>query len=176
MASDKNIKPYEDAAISFEEIDFSEFQPTQLYVLQNALVRQAVLHDAMSQVGIDTFHLDDGVLFRHPDTPEDEHTMIPPIVEYDDKYGLCLLDGTHRSFTARSMGEKSIGAILISGVPSELPITSYPNQWEAVSVWEHIPEDLALKRHYRLASDHSSLYRDLSGVNNSAPRQAGEAA
>lgn len=175
MLRDSGVKPYADATISFEEVDFTEFQPTQLYVLQKALSRQAILHEEMSRLGVDTFHMSEGVRFMREDTPE-EHTMIPPIVEYDESFGFCLLDGTHRSYTARQLGEKSLGAIVITGVSSELPIHSYPNSWEEMEIWQSIPEDVTKKRRYRLANDHASLFRDLSKINNSIARQPGTAA
>ena len=164
-------KPYENADISFDQVDFAEFRPAQLYVLRKCLARQALLHEELlTGCDVDIFELNEGLRFNQGD---ESITMIPPVIEVDKKHGPILLDGTHRAYTARSMGRESIRAIVIGGVPEHLPITSYPNEWDDMVEYDAIPSDQSLKRKYRPGVG-PHLFRDLSKLTSAGPRGAGD--
>jgi hypothetical protein len=163
-----DIAPYANATITLEEIALSEIRPIALYVVTHALARQFVLRSNLQSLGHDTLHLGSALRISHDGNSVG---LIPPIVEETDD-GLCLMDGLHRSTMARVIGQSTIRVLRINNVNPDYPLTSFPNEWDEIRTYDTTPVDRALKKRYR---PDSHYFRDLSTINGSRRREAGNA-
>lgn len=161
-------KPYRDATIILEEIPLSTLQPIALYVVRRALARQFALRSCLLRHDYDTLHLNSGLSITYEDTTVN---LTPPIVEETNE-GLCLVDGLHRSMMAHSIGQTMIRVLHITNIDPNYPLTSYPNRWDEVQMYDTTPVDRTLKRNYRSGSH---FFRDLSNINGSKRREGGDA-
>ncbi|MFI5212468.1 MAG: hypothetical protein ACHQTE_00720 [Candidatus Saccharimonadales bacterium] len=161
--------PYRDSTIELEDMALSNIRPLALYIVRHALARQFIIRSDLQRLGRDSLRLGNALRISYDG---DEVSMIPPIVE-DTADGLCLMDGLHRSMMARSIGETTIRVLRITNIDSAYPLTSYPNEWDEIRMYEATPTDRALKKKYR--SD-GHFFRDLSAINGSRRREGGHAA
>jgi hypothetical protein len=161
MLTNKSIRPYENADIRIKEMPIDEFLPTQLYVLKDHLEVQKELRQSLLKQGHDTLRMYGSVLLKNAGILTG---MMPPIVEDDQEFGPCLLDGTHRAYLARRLGIKSLGVLHVSGVSKETPMIPLPNQWNEIIEYDTIPTDKSKKKHYRNLPDKYSYYRDFSEI------------
>lgn len=162
MLNDKTIRPYERAKISIENIPISEVLPTQLYVLKEHLETQKTVRSKLLEHDCDTLRMRGSILLKNAGMVVG---MMPPIIEDDPEFGLCLLDGTHRTVMAKRMGEKVMSFIHISGVLPERPMIAFPNQWDEIVEYDEIPQDKSKKKLYRnLPGNKYDYYRDFSEI------------
>lgn len=162
MLTDKTIRPYQHADICIENIPLNKILPTQLYVLREHLEVQKDLRNALLEKGCDTLRMRGSLLLRHAGVTVG---LMPPVVEDDPEFGMCLLDGTHRAVIARRVGEKCIRVVHISGVLPDRPMIAMPNQWSEIVEYSVIPEDKTKKKRYRdLPGSKYDYYRDFSEI------------
>jgi hypothetical protein len=161
MLTNKSVHPYENADIRIEEMPIDGFSPTQLYVLKEHLEVQKDLRESFLDKGYDTLRLYGAVLLKNAGITA---WMMPPIVEDDQEYGPCLLDGAHRAYLARQLGIRSIGVLHISGILTNTPMIALPTRWDEVIEYESEPTDKSKKKHYRNIPNMYNYYRDFSGI------------
>ncbi len=162
MLTDKSARPYENATIRYEEMPLEEMQPTQLYILRNHLEIQNNIRNELIEKGHDSLRLYGSVVLKNAEVTVG---MMPPVVEDDEEYGPCLLDGTHRAYLAKQLGMRTLGVLRISGVPKDMPMIAYPNGWEELVEYYSIPDDKSKKKYYRnLPKNKYEYYRDFSHV------------
>lgn len=162
------VQPYRDATITLTELKLSEVQPMALYIVQRALARQFAIRTDLMRIGHDSLHLNRSLHITHDGT---DVNLIPPIVEETNE-GLCLMDGLHRSMMAHSLGEATIHALHIQNIDPDYPLTSYPNRWDEIRMYDATPADRSLKKNYRPGGH---FFRDLSRLNGSKRREACDA-
>lgn len=162
MLTDKAARPYENATICYEEMPLEEMRPTQLYVLRNHLEIQNDVRNELLEKGHDSLRLYGSIILK---SAEVTVGMMPPVVEDDEEYGPCLLDGTHRAYLAKQLGLKTLGVLRISGVPKEMPMIAFPNGWDELIEYDTIPIEKDKKKYYRdLPKDKYDYYRDFSEI------------
>lgn len=161
MLTNKSVYPYKNADIYLENMAIDEFLPTQLYVLKEHIKIQNELRESLLTKYYDTLRLFGSVILK---TAGIEVGMMPPIVEDDDEYGPCLLDGTHRAYLARQLGMKSLGVLRITGVSKETPMIPLPNQWNEIIEYDTIPTEKSKKKRYRNLPNKYDYYRDFSHI------------
>lgn len=162
MLTDKAARPYENATICYEEMPLEEMRPTQLYVLRNHLEIQNDVRNELLEKGHDSLRLYGSIILK---SAEVTVGMMPPVVEDDEEYGPCLLDGTHRAYLAKQLGMKTLGVLRISGVPKDMPMIAYPNCWNELIEYDTIPVEKNKKKYYRnLPKNKYEYYRDFSEI------------
>jgi len=166
IVEEPGVFPYRDADIELEELKLSDIRPIALYIVQHALARQFALRADLLDMGHDTLHLNSALHISYKDQSVG---LIPPIIEETGE-GLCLMDGLHRSMMARSIGEKTIRVLHLTNINSAYPLTSYPNNWDEIRMYDTTPTDRSLKKRYRPGRH---FFRDLSGLNGSQRREGG---
>lgn len=159
--TDKSMYLYKDAKITIEDMPIEDFLPTQMYVMKDHLETQRNIRRELLNKNYDTFKLMGGITLRKSGI---ETTMIPPIVEEDDEFGPCLLDGTHRAYLARQLGMKTLGVVYVSGVLNEIPMIALPNRWGDIAEYSVIPDSSQKKRRRNLAGSKYDYYRDFSAI------------
>lgn len=122
----------------------------------------------MQREGHDPLLLDGGLRLRNGDTSVG---LIPPIVEDDPEHGPCLIDGAHRVYGGRRVGQSVLNVVRIRNPLTTAPIYAFPNAWDEIVEYDATPTDPALKKRYR--EDPRSLYRDFSRLNGSVMRAPG---
>lgn len=169
LLNNSGAHPYEAATIELREVNYSEVNPTSLYVLRANLALQAALARDIGSEGHDQLELEGGLVVR---TPQGELVdLVPPIVEKTDSEGAYIIDGAHRTSMGRWLGRTSFVAIFVNGIRTDCPPYAYPNDWDEVKILEEVPTDLAQKKRYREA-DYKRLYRDFSSFSGSrGPRE-----
>lgn len=164
---DPTVLPYEHATISIEEMQVDEIAPTTLYVIKKGLQLQRDLRQTLQSIGHDPLWLEGGLWLQQDGQ---RIGLIPPIVEDDPDHGPCLIDGAHRVYNGRKIGQVTIRVIYISNALSSTPIYAHPNTWDEVIEYDDTPSNPELKKRYR--NNSRSLYRDFSSINGSMMREA----
>lgn len=170
LASNPDVLPYEHADITVEEVTIDELSPTTLYVIKRGLSFQRQLREGLKASGFDPLLLTGGLQLRQG---ENTIGLVPPIVEDDPEHGPCLIDGAHRTYVGRQIGQTVMNVIHIRGALSSAPIYALPNEWHEIIEYDETPADPALKKRYR--ENPRELYRDFSALNGSAMREPGKA-
>jgi len=163
MLTNKNIFPYKKSDIKIQEMSLEDIRPTQLYVLKDHLEFQRDLHNELLEYGYNTLRLIGSLTLKNL---ENIQGMLPPIVEEDEEYGPCLLDGTHRAYLARQLGFKAINVIMISRVSREVPMIALPNEWDEITEYDVMPDTAIKKRRRQLPGPKYDYYRDFSHITN----------
>ena len=167
LVEDSTILPYEHSTITIKEMDVEEIAPTTLYVVKKGLQFQRSLRQTLQSVGHDPLWLEGGLRLEHKGQ---RVGLIPPIVEDDPDHGPCLIDGAHRVYNGRKVGQATIRVIHILNVLPSTPIYAHPNTWDEIIEYDEIPSNPELKKRYR--DNPRSLYRDFSSINGSVMREA----
>ena len=143
--------------------------PAQNYVLKPGIEKILELREALLKLEeIDIFALDEGLLIRTAQAPDEVIPVIPPIVETshepDGRTVALVNDGLHRTFTARSL-DVPISVIMVDRVPAEYPYYAFalPGGWNDVEVLESLPSGYQ-KKAYRHPEDHRALFRNFNEV------------
>lgn len=166
-----DIRPYQHAQVAIKDLSIESFRPLQRYALRGNVAFQAALRAELLEADCDTLQLNGGVLLNN----DGYHaTLVPPIIERDENYGDCLVDGTHRVYMARQIGLQTIRAIHILNVPSEHPLLAFPSDWSDMIEYDTTPPEGPLKRLYR-PGDPVKLRRDFGPLNGSLRREVGSA-
>lgn len=141
LLSCRDIRPYLSSTIELVTVHATELHPTALYVVESALDNLRETHRQLAELGIDAFHLgsDPCALWLRVEGYDEELTFLPPLVERseDDGGKLCIIDGLHRIFCSREVGEGTVTVILITG--TAVPIVSYPVEWDDVKIVKTVP-------------------------------------
>lgn len=176
MLKAPEIKVYEKAFISLENVATESLSPPQNYILRDELKKVRELKWALEEHQVDVFHLNGFVrlILEGSDEPVD---LLPPIVEESiEKNGavhLIVNDGMHRVYMA--LREWVIPqVVLIRGVPKNLPYYAFPlpGGWDKVEERDDLPAGY-LKKWHRI-ENYYSLYRNFNSafINVGGPRQA----
>jgi len=170
-----DTRPYADATISVERFRLSELASTTRYVQEDLLAVQGLVRASLLPQGYDQLDLREGRL-----TLEGEGRtvrIVPPIVERYEADGEAryILDGSHRAELARRVGEEAGEAdpeltVIYIRDGIAYPPYALPNGWDEVRVVPERPADKSAWKNYRDFQDRYALYRDYSGVFDSAPR------
>jgi hypothetical protein len=161
--------PYEHARITLDHIKYEEVAPTSLYVLRKNLAVQAMIATDIAAEGYHPLELEGGLVLQNE--AGERSGFVPPIVEETDAEGKYVLDGAHRTSIGRWMGRTGFLAIHVTGIRPDCPGYAYPNDWDAVRIFEEVPSNPAEKKHYR-GEAYRDLYRDFSELNGSRLREA----
>jgi hypothetical protein len=176
MLKAPEIKVYEKAFISLENVATESLSPPQNYILRDELKKVRELKWALEEHQVDVFNLNGFVrlILEGSDEPVD---LLPPIVEESiEKNGavhLIVNDGMHRVYMA--LREWVIPQVaLIRGVPKNLPYYAFPlpGGWDKVEERDDLPAGY-LKKWHRI-ENYYSLYRNFNSafINVGGPRQA----
>lgn len=171
--------PYATASIEMREYLPDSLNITTGYVLRESLLFQERLREhLLSSFAIDTFSLEGLVIL---DTPQGEVPLAPPVVEHmflplvspqQPERGCArlsldvLLDGAHRCYLARRLGE-SVRCVRVSGVDELYQVPIVPNGWNEVAVMDMVPERRFKKRYL---GESIATYRDFSGLGSEGYR------
>jgi hypothetical protein len=176
MLKAPEIKVYEKAFISLENVATESLSPPQNYILRGELKKVRELKWALEEHQVDIFNLNGFVrlMLEGCDEPVD---LLPPIVEESiEKNGrvhLIVNDGMHRVYMA--LREWVIPQVaLIRGVPKNLPYYAFPvpGGWDRIEERDDLPDGY-LKKWHRI-ENYYSLYRNFNSAFSSVggPRQA----
>jgi hypothetical protein len=176
MLKAPEIKVYEKAFISLENVATESLSPPQNYILRDELKKVRELKWALEEHQVDVFNLNGFVrlILEGSDEPVD---LLPPIVEESiEKNGavhLIVNDGMHRVYMAlREWVNPQVA--LIRGVPKNLPYYAFPlpGGWDRVEERDDLPAGY-LKKWHRI-ENYYSLYRNFNSafINVGGPRQA----
>lgn len=165
---DKNARPYKGANISIEDIEIGQIRPTQYYTIEENIEDQYDLRKLiLEKTGKDTLEMNGGIeLLNH----HGSEVIIPPVVELDEREGLVLLDGTHRTTLAKKLGKKVMNFIKVTNVSPDFAITKrrLPNEWGEIKNFATLQDLKNARRngfkHRRegYATDQDGSYRDFS--------------
>lgn len=166
MLKAPEIKVYERAFISLEEISPGCMAPPQNYILRGELKKVRELKWALEEHGTDIYHLDGfaRITLEGSDEPVD---VLPPVVEEsieaDGSFHLIINDGMHRVYMALREWTR-VQVVLVRGIPKNLPYYAFPvpGGWASVEEREDIPPGYVKKWH-RIANYHS-LYRNFNSA------------
>lgn len=181
---DPEFRIYACSAIQVVSLPLDAIQPMTYYLLQQGIEQQRGFHHALaSKYGLDIFRLRGRLEY---DQGDEHHAIAPPIVERyieeDGNLTYGLIDGTHRVWTAISLGYTTINVVLIDNVP--LPPYAMPVGWDEVTIMTDVPP-IDKKKKYRdlkrvvfpsgVTQDPSVhpkyyLYRDYSHLGSSGAR------
>ncbi len=172
--------PYATASIEMREYLPDSLNITTGYVLRESLLFQERLREhLLGRFGIDTLFLDCLVIL---DTPQGEVPLAPPVVEHmflplvspqQPERGCArlsldvLLDGAHRCYLARRLGE-SVRCVRVSGVDELYQVPIVPNGWNEVAVMDVVPERRFKKRYL---GESIVMYRDFSSLGSTGYRK-----
>jgi hypothetical protein len=176
MLKAPEIKVYEKAFISLENVATESLSPPQNYILRDELRKVRELKWALEEHQVDVFNLNGfaRLILEGSDEPVD---LLPPIVEESiEKNGavhLIVNDGMHRVYMAlREWVNPQV--VLIRGVPKNLPYYAFPlpGGWDKVEERDDLPAGY-LKKWHRI-ENYYSLYRNFNSafINVGGPRQA----
>lgn len=164
----EGVPVYKRASISFQEFHPDQVYPISKYVLMGNIRRLEEVRNTLLQRGVDIFHLQEAVQYG-------DYTITPPVVEYSrpDRANL-IVDGIHRFFYAREMGE-TVTAVHVRRVRSDLPVIGLPVGWEEVARCEELPLTGPERRRLRpnIPDDSTVLrryYRDYSPLGSTGRR------
>ena len=151
---DPDLKPYQSTEIKMERVRISDLIPLSKYLLEEQLQIISSLHDRLSFLGLSIFDLECGILWPNG---RNERAIACPIVEQWEREGLLLVDGLHRAYFARDLGQTELACAVIKHV--EVPLVPLPVTWEEVRVFPVGQSPIEQeKRNYRF-SDAASLLR-----------------
>ena len=126
-----DVKIYENALISLENIHTKNLHPPQNYVWLAELRKVQELRWSLQEHGLNMFNLNGFVSYtvREADGELVSYDLYPPIIEEsfeaDGTVALLINDGMHRVFLARS--EWIIPQVIyVRGIPKEYPYYAYP--------------------------------------------------
>lgn len=161
-----DVRVYERAAVSLEQIAVGCLYPAQRYVLVQELHKVRHLKWELDRFGYDLFRLDGYVKlwFVGEAHPID---LLPPIVEEsverDGRVVNLINDGMHRLYLA-FLEWVTPQVVFIRGVPREFPYYAFPNpsQWQGIDFMDSLPEGY-IKKWHRIA-DYKTLYRNFNSA------------
>ena len=165
------VRVYEQALISLEQIHTDQLRPTQNYIWLEELRKVQALRWSLAEHGVDLFRLNGFITYtvRQEDGAEADFDLYPPIVEEsieaDGSLALLINDGMHRVYLAR-LEWVTPQVAYIRGVPKEYPYYAYPRpeRWEGLDLLADNPDPKKyLKKCHRIR-DNKKLYRDFQSV------------
>lgn len=174
MLKAPEVKIYDKAFISLENISPSHISPPQNYILRGELTKVRELKWSLAEHGVDIFRLDGFVRLYLEDT-EEPVDLLPPVVEEsiegDGTIHFIVNDGMHRVYMA--LREWVIPqVVLIRGIPKHLPYYAFPvpGGWTKVEERDDLPPGY-LKKWHRIRNFHA-LYRNFNSsfMNVGGPR------
>lgn len=163
-----NELPYESATISFEQQLTENLRPTQLYAIGENVETQRQIRDfLLDNFGEDTLGMRyGGIEIAINNTIE---MLLPPIIEESNQCDKPLvLDGTHRTLLATSIGQTAVGYICVRNIDSEFDIAHrrLPNEWEEITTFPTHESYLNARAngfiHRREGPGNDKSYRDFS--------------
>jgi hypothetical protein len=164
------VHPYANASISLQRFYFGAIRTTSFYVLRRGLAKQTEIAGALAGK-YDPLELEGGLVLTETDSAGAQTTvgLVPPIVEETMYDGVYLLDGSHRANRAIWSGVESFVGIHIKGIRPDCPSYAFPNEWDAVRIYDYTPAP-HLRKKYREPEQPNVNYRNFGPVNGSAPR------
>jgi hypothetical protein len=166
-----DVKIYENALISLENIHTKNLHPPQNYVWLAELRKVQELRWSLQEHGLNMFNLNGFVSYtvREADGELVSYDLYPPIIEEsfeaDGTVALLINDGMHRVFLARS--EWIIPQVIyVRGIPKEYPYYAYPRPqgWEGIDLLADNPDkNRYLKKCHRIRHN-KALYRNFQAV------------
>ncbi len=141
-----HVKQYERLRVRLEEVDLSALRPATSTLESFKLFRIHQLAALRARHNLPDFAYVDGSPWP---------LISPPIVERLPDGSLVIIDGTHRSYSARARGETTIRALVIDNPNFDLP--SQPARgWSNIEILSD-----KLPRERRYAKFDSSLFRPI---------------
>jgi len=174
MLKAPEVRIYDKAFISLENISPSHISPPQNYILRGELTKVRDLKWSLAEHGVDIFRLD-GFVRLYLEGSEEPVDLLPPVVEEsiegDGTVHFIVNDGMHRVYMA--LREWVIPqVVLIRGIPKHLPYYAFPvpGGWSKVEEREDLPPGY-LKKWHRIRNFHA-LYRNFNSsfMNVGGPR------
>jgi hypothetical protein len=166
-----DVKIYENALISLENIHTKNLHPPQNYVWLAELRKVQELRWSLQEHGLNMFNLNGFVSYtvREADGELVSYDLYPPIIEEsfeaDGTVALLINDGMHRVFLARS--EWIVPQVIyVRGIPKEYPYYAYPRPqgWEGIDLLADNPDkNRYLKKCHRIRHN-KALYRNFQAV------------
>jgi len=166
-----DVKIYENALISLENIHTKNLHPPQNYVWLAELRKVQELRWSLQEHGLNMFNLNGFVSYtvREADGELVSYDLYPPIIEEsfeaDGTVALLINDGMHRVFLARS--EWIVPQVIyVRGISKEYPYYAYPRPqgWEAIDLLADNPDkNRYLKKCHRIRHN-KALYRKCQAV------------
>jgi len=175
MLEDPQVKPYENAFISLENIAVEDLHPPQRYALKQELHKVRALKWALEDHGVDLFNLNGFVRLRLSGY-EEPVDLLPPIIEESiEKNGRVahiICDGMHRIYLAY-LEWVIPQVVFVRGLPKRLPYYSFPIpdcDFTKIELRDDIPHGF-IKKWHRIERN-KTLYRDFNSafVNVGGPR------
>jgi hypothetical protein len=165
------VKIYETALISLENIHTNCLHPPQNYVWLEELRKVQELRWSLQEHGLNMFHLNGFVSYTVKEAGGElvEYDLYPPIIEEsfeaDGTVALLINDGMHRVYLARS--EWVVPQVVyVRGIPKEFPYYAYPRPrgWEGLDLLADNPDkNRYLKKCHRIRHN-KALYRNFQAV------------
>jgi hypothetical protein len=145
--------------LSYITLEINSLSPCQNYVMKPTIDKILDINKSIPEC----FDLTIGLMIDHGD---EIIPFLPPIIEeheIEGKIHLIVMDGMHRLYTARKIGETSINCILIQGL--KYPYYAYPleNGWKDVVELDVMVPGFEKKR-YTEPDDYKALFRDINAV------------
>jgi hypothetical protein len=174
MLKAPDVKIYDKALISVENIAVQHLSPPQNYILRGELKKVRELKWALAEHDIDIFRIN-GFVRLLLDGSSEPVDLLPPVVEEsiesDGSVHFIVNDGMHRVYMA--LREWVIPQVIfIRGIPKSLPYYAYPvpGKWDSVEERDDLPDGF-LKKWHRIENYHA-LYRNFNStfVNVGGPR------
>jgi hypothetical protein len=165
------VRVYEQALISLEQIHTDYLHPAQNYLWLQELRKTQELRWSLAEWEVDLFRLEGYVTYtvRQEDGAEVSFDLYPPIVEEsveaDGALALVINDGMHRLYLARL--EWVIPQVAyIRGVPKAYPYYAYPRpqRWEGLDLLAENPDPRTYLKKCHRRRDNKRLYRDFQAV------------
>ena len=166
-----DVKIYENALISLENIHTKNLHPPQNYVWLAELRKVQELRWSLQEHGLNMFNLNGFVSYTVKEANGElvSYDLYPPIIEEsfeaDGTVALLINDGMHRVFLARS--EWIVPQVIyVRGIPKEYPYYAYPRPqgWEGIDLLPDNPDkNRYLKKCHRIRHN-KALYRNFQAV------------
>lgn len=167
--TDNPIYLYKEASIEVSDMPVSLIMPSQLYQLEESLLRVNKIQKALTQKNIDLYNLD-GFISYVTSESDTYYTLLPIIIEFQaEKNGLInplIVDGIHRIIMAKNQKQEKIQVVKISNVNKDFPYPAFVNSngWSDVKLMDKppLPEN---KRNWRFPIEKAySYYRDFNSA------------
>ncbi len=165
------VRVYEQALISLEQIRTDFLHPAQNYVWLQELKKTQELRWSLAALGVDLFRLDGYVTYtvRLADGREVTYDLYPPVVEEsieaDGTPALLINDGMHRLYLARQ--EWVVPQVaFIRGIPKAYPYYAFPrpNRWEGIDMLADNPDPKTYLKKCHRRRENKQLYRNFQAV------------
>lgn len=120
----ENVPQYDGLAASIETVSVDEIVPLTRHLERFKLFRSSGLEAIRTRHGVPRAALIVGSPWP----------ITPPVVERRADGSLVVVDGTHRVYTARELGDSAVEAVVVDGCDAPLPAEPAAG-WQLVSVY-----------------------------------------